>query len=168
MSEPISAQTVTHVWQEIAQAQPDEVPQLVEQMKQEQPVIMVYLLALDDMPFSQYEREIVFYLGLVIWQIMKESPRRLLKVSRKKLRRAEAANEEVLSYLASDTEADFVSATQRMLETYPEPEVLRYLLEALMEEDDDPENPPIREEYRGLAFILLKTMLDALVDSLAS
>ena len=56
-----------------------------------------------------------------------------------------------------------------MIATYPEPEVLRYIVEAIMEEEDyDPDDPPIRDEYRGLAFAHLKTVLDAFISSLAA
>jgi hypothetical protein len=166
MEEAISAQTVMKVWQDMAQTPVEDATRFVAQMKDEQPVILVYLTYLDDLPFNQYEREIVFYLGMVVWQMIKQSKKRLHKVTRKKLEKAEEANYEMLSFMASDTEADFVSATRTMLEQCREPEVLRYIVEAIMEEDDDPDNPPIRDEYRGLAFVHLKTVLDAFIDSL--
>ena len=168
MADMISAETVTRIWQQMAQIPAHQAPQLVDHMRTEQPVILVYLLALDDFPFDQYEREIIFYMGLVVWQMMKQSKKRLRKVTHKKLRQVQDANDEFLSFLASDTEADFVSATRTMLENYREPEVLGYIIETLMEEEEfDPDNPPIRDEYRGLAFIHLKTVLDAFIASLA-
>lgn len=167
MEDVISAETVTKVWQDMAQTPVEEASALVAQMKDEQPIILVYLTYLDDFPFNQYEKEIVFYLGMVVWQIMKQSKKRLHKATRKKVEKAEEANFEMLNMLSSDTDADFMSATRTMLEQYSEPEVLRYIVEAVMEEDDDPDNPPIREEYRGLAFIHLKTVLDTFIDSLA-
>lgn len=53
-----------------------------------------------------------------------------------------------------------------MIETYSEPVVLGFLLDALEEEDNELGMPPIREEYSGVAFLLLKTALDALINSL--
>lgn len=168
MKDTISAETVTQTWQRIAQTSVSEAPQMVEQMTEEQPLILSFLLSLDGFPFNAHEREIIFYIGMVTWQIMKQSKRRLNKVTRRKLRKAEQANYDLLELLASDTEADFVSATQTMLDNHPEPEVLRYIVEAIMEEEEyEPDDPPIREEYRGLAFVHLKIALDALVDSLA-
>ena len=165
----ISAETVTQVWQQMAQQSVRQAPRLVEQMKEEQPAILAYLLALEALPFSAHEHRLVFYLGMVVWQIMKLSDRRLRKVTRRKLDQADMANQGFLELLASDTDADFVSATQTMLENYPEPEVLRYIIAAFMEEEDYALNDlPIRDEYRGLAFVHLKTMLDALINSLAA
>lgn len=168
MTDMISAETVTRVWQDMARASLDKVPHLVNQMRVEQPVILVYLLAVDDSIFNQHERELIFYLGMVVWQMMKQSKRRLRKVTEKRLEQAEKANFDFLERLSGSPEADFESATLTMLATYPEPEVFRYIVEAVMEEEDyDPEDPPIREEYRGLAVMYLKTVLDAFISSLA-
>ncbi len=64
---------------------------LTNEMTKEQPVILTYLLALDDMPFNQHEKELILYLGIEVWQMIKQSPKSLLKVTRKKLNRAEGA-----------------------------------------------------------------------------
>ncbi|MFB0534719.1 MAG: hypothetical protein ACETWR_07035 [Anaerolineae bacterium] len=170
MTDMISAETVTRVWQDMAQASVDEAPLFVNQMRVEQPVILAYLLAVGDSFFNQHERELIFYLGMVVWQMMRQSKRRLRKVAEKKLMQAEEANFDFLERLSASPEADFESATQAMIATYPEPEVLRYIVEAIMEEEEDydPDDPPIRDEYRGLAFVHLKTVLDALASSLAA
>ena len=169
MTGMISAETVTQVWQDMARASLDKVPHLVNQMQAEQPAVLVYLLAVDDSIFNEHERELIFYLGMVVWQMMKQSKRRLRKVTEKKLMQAEEANYDFLERLSVSPEADFESTTWEMLATYPEPEVFRYIVEAIMEEEDyDPDDPPIREEYRGLAVMYLKTVLDALISSLAA
>ena len=168
MTDMISAETVTRVWQDMARASVEAAPLLVNQMKEEQPVILAYLLAVDDALFNEHERELIFYLGIVVWQMMKQSKRRLHKVTHKKLMQAEEANYDFLERLSASPEADFESATRTMLTIYPEPEVFRYIVEAIMEEEDyDPDDPPIREEYRGLAVMYLKTVLDAFISSLA-
>ena len=164
----ISAEIVVKIWQAMDQLDADEAIDLSNEMAEEQPVILAYLMALDDMPFNQHEKEIILYLGIVVWQMIKRSPKRLLKVTRKKLNRAESANLESLNFLASDTDADFVSAVQFMLEGYEEPEVLGYIIEALMDEEEYEASgdAPVRNEYRGLAFVHLKIVLDAFIDSL--
>ena len=168
MKETISAATVTETWQRMAQMSLDEVPLITERMKKEQPYLLVHLMAADDTLFNQDERETIFYVGMVVWQIIKQSKRRLGQVTRKKLERADNANYEMLELLASDTEADFMSASEIMVLDYPEPEVLRYIVEAIMEDDeeDDPDNPVIRDEVKGMAFVHLKIALDALIQSL--
>ena len=164
----ISAEAVTKTWQAMSLITTAEAADLMSQMAVEQPVILAHLAALHDMPFNQHEKELLHYFGVVIWQMVKQSPKRLLKVTHKKLNRAESANLDALELLASDTEADFFSATQFTLENYEEPEVFAYILTAIMDEEEYEANDdtPIRDEYRGLAFIHLKIALDAFVDSL--
>jgi hypothetical protein len=142
---------------------PDQVPLVVDGFKKDQPVIMAYLLAVEEEVYDENEREALFYLGLVVWQIMGQSSRPLRQVTGERLASIEDENYVFLEVLASDTEADFLSATRGMIENYPEPEVLRYIIEAVMEEE--PEDPGFREDVRGLAFIQLKIVLDALVAS---
>jgi len=169
MTDMISAETVTQVWQDMARASLDKVPHLINRMRTEQPVVLAYLLAVGDALFNQHERELIFYLGMVVWQMMKQSKRRLRKVTEERLEQAEEANYDFLERLSASLEADFESATEAMITTYPEPEVLRYIFEAIMEEEDyDPDDPPIREEYRGLAVVYLKTVLDVFISSLAA
>jgi len=162
----ISFEVVTQTWQEMSQTPTHQASELVEQMSQEQPVALSFLLHLEDLPFDQYERELIFYIGMVVWQIMKRSGRQLYKVTRKKMRRAEESNVELLEQLASSDEADFIETIQLLLADCPEPEVLRYIVEAIMEEQDDPDEPGFRDEYKGLAFLHLKILLDAFVSSL--
>jgi hypothetical protein len=168
VKETISAETVTETWQRMAQMSLDEVHVIPERMKEEQPYLLVHLLALDDTLFDQNDRETILYVGMVVWQILRQSKQRLGQVTRKKLKRAENANYEMLEFLASDTEADFMSASEIMVQDYPEPEVLRYIVEAIMEDDEevDPDNPAIRDEVKGMAFVHLKIALDALIQSL--
>lgn len=168
MADMIPTEIVTETWQRMAQTSVHEAPDLVNQMQQEQPAILAHLLYLDEFPFDPHERELIFYIGMVVWQIMKQSKQRLRRVALKKLSKAEKANYDTLELLASDSEADFFSATVAMVENHPEPEVMRYIVETIMDEEDyDPDDPPIRDEYRGLAFIHLKIALDALISSLA-
>ena len=164
----ISAKIVAETWQRMSQLSLDVAPQMSFQFQEEQPIILGFLLDLDDLPFNQHERELIYYIGLVVWQMMKQSKRRLYKVTRRKLEKADKANDESLEMMMSDSEADFVSATMAMIENYPEPEVLRYIVETIMDEEEyEPDDPPIRDEYCGLAFLHLKTVLNAFVASLA-
>ena len=73
MTDMISAETVTQVWQDMAQASADEAPHFINEMRVEQPVVLAYLLAVGDALFNQHERELIFYLGMVVWQMMKQS-----------------------------------------------------------------------------------------------
>jgi hypothetical protein len=137
MAEIISYETVHETWQRMADTPSEEVQALVDQMEREQPALMVYLLALDDFPFNQNEKEIIYYIGTVLWLIMKKSRDELSAVPQETISKAEEDNYQFMEMISNDTEADFMSATQAMIDSYGEPEVLRYLVEALMEGEDE-------------------------------
>jgi predicted TIM-barrel fold metal-dependent hydrolase len=164
----IPAEIVEETWERMSQTRVSEAPQVVQRMRKEQPVIVSDIFSLVDSPFNDHERTLIAYIGIVVWEIMQQSDKRLLKVTRRKLNRAKEANQAEWEMLAADTGADFVSATMARLESYPEPEVLRYVFEAIVEEENyAADGPPIRAEHRGLAFLHLKIILDAFVNSLA-
>jgi hypothetical protein len=161
MTQPVSHALVTQVWQEMASMPTGEVPALVEQMQAEQPALLAYLLALEGYGLPQEEFEVIFYLGIAVWQMMKRGHPRLMRASIKKLEQAEEEDTKSLEFMEKDTEGDFLSATQAILEAYPEPEVLRYIVEALME--PDPEDVKLSDEAMGIAYLHLKIVLDALI-----
>jgi hypothetical protein len=161
MTEPVSQALVTQVWQEIASMPTDAAPALIERMQDEQPALLAYLLALEAYDLPQEEFEVILYLGIAIWQMMKRGHPRLMRASIKKIEQAEEENTKTLDFMEEDTEGDFLSATLGPLEAYPEPEVLRYIVEALME--PDPEDVALSDEAVGIAFLHLKTALDALI-----
>jgi hypothetical protein len=164
LDEPISYETVTATWQRMAAMPLGKVNELLSLMETEQPQILAYLLAQDEEIFDDHEREIILYLGIVVWQIMRQGRRRPRKITPKKLLAAEEANYIFLDLLSEDTEADFMSAILGMIERHPEPEVFRYIVEALMDEEGyDDGDEPIRDENLGLAFLTLKSALDALI-----
>jgi hypothetical protein len=161
----ISSEIVTQTWQRMSQVPLDQAPEMVNQMQAEQPVALSFLLHLEDFPFNRHEQELIFYIGMVVWQIMKQGEQQIYKVTRKKVRAAGGLNLEILDDLAAGSEGDLIQSTQQLVGIYPEPEVLRYILEAIMEED--PEEQGIRDEYKGLAFVHLKILLDAFISSRA-
>jgi hypothetical protein len=161
----ISAEMVAETAQRMSAMQPVEARALVRRLGKEQPVIVAYLLAAsENKSFDQDEGQTLFYVGLVITEIMKQGLMEPGKIAETQLMRAEKANEDLLDKMATDSAGDFASAAESLVEKYPEPEVLRYVTEALMEDEEgDPDNPPIRDENLGLAFLHLKIVLDAFV-----
>jgi len=164
----ISSEAVARVVKNMSAMTDEQAQAAVTQMSKEQPVILAYLLAAsEDKAFDQDESQTFFYVGVVVWQIMKQGSKVPGKITEKQLREAERANEDLLEKMASDSAGDFLSAAQSLVENYPEPEVLRYITQALMEDEDgDPNNPPIRDENLGQAFLHLKIVLGAFIGNL--
>jgi hypothetical protein len=137
---------------------PQEMPKLINLMSKEQPFILTYLMAIDNAIFNQDERELLFYLGVVVWQIMSQGSTPLPKVTQETLDEIEESNTKMLEYLEGESETSFIETVETIVKNYNQPEVLRYVIEALMEESD--EEPLIRDEYKGIMMINLKTVID--------
>jgi hypothetical protein len=155
----ISADVVERTWQRIAGQSAKDAQKLVNRMSKEQPVVLAYLMAVDNDIFNQGERGVLLFLGVVVWQIMLQGTRPLPKVTDKILDKAEAGNLKMAEYLRGEkTEAGFEEATRKIIGSYKQPEVLRYVIEAIME--DTEESSPIREENKGIMLLDLKTVID--------
>ena len=162
MNTPISMETVDMVWQRMAELSEEEATHMIQQMEREQPELQTYLLAVDD-EFEEDEAEIIFYLGVVAWQMMKQGGRRMGKITEAQIDKVDELNFTFFNNLSED-EQNLEVVTMKMLEEYPEPNVLGYVINALMD-DEDPEDPGIRDELVGLAFLHLKTAVDAMIAS---
>lgn len=161
MITPVSSEIVEQVRQEMAVLAVEGSPALMDRMAADQPVLLGYLLAVEGYGIPQDDVGTILYLGVAVWKMMQRGHPHLMRVSAKKLDQAEADNEKTLEEMQSDTPGDFESAALGLVDTYPEPEVLRYVVEALME--PDPEDVELSEAGSGIAFLHLKCALDALV-----
>ena len=78
---------------------------------------------------------------------------------------AEKVNEALLDKMAADSEGDLLSAAEAVALNSREPEVLRYIVESIMEDEEgNPENAPFPKEHIGTAFLHLKIVLDAFIE----
>lgn len=79
--EPVPAEIVEKTWKRMASLSPRTIPKLIQRMTKEQPVVLAYLMAVDDDILNQDERELLLYLGVVIWQIMSQGAKPLPRVT---------------------------------------------------------------------------------------
>lgn len=155
---PITQEIVEKTWQKISGLEDEKMALLRAQMDQEQPGVLSYLMAAGDDLLNEDERELLLYLGTVVWQIMLQGSRSLRRVTIPQLEFAENANFSTLDDLSGESPADLIAAVEEMVASYSQPEVLKYVIEALMEEDD--EEIDITEDGKGLMLIYLKTVID--------
>ncbi len=159
MASSVDWDIVAETRQELAEMTPPELAELQTQMQEEQPILRGYLLqAADKVPVEEKER--LAFLGLLIWQCMSRGTRTLGRVTKTRIQRAVSKNADLMRSLAQDTDADFYSAITAMVESYPEPQVLRAVAEGVGEPG------AFREELIAPAFTCLKIGLDALTYSL--
>ena len=155
--EPISGEIVEKTWKKMAGMSPLEAEKIGSLMQKEQPYVLVYLLAVGDANnFTQDEKEVLLYLGTVVWQIMSQGNTPLPKVTDKMLDEVEEKNMKMLEYLDSEPEGSFIESVEKIFANYNQKNVLRYVIETIMEDKEC----LIRDEYKGIMAIYLKTIID--------
>ena len=120
---PISEHIVDSAWQEMAGLEIDEIRAMVDKMSEEQPYVLVYLMAAGEEGFSDEEREILLYIGMVVWRIMLQGDTPLPQVDEQMLDTAEAANFEMLEALGAVDAGFLVACTPESPRAIPAPEV---------------------------------------------
>lgn len=199
--QPISAEKVEATWQNMATIAPGQAQKLVAQMSREQPLILAYLLASGEDLLNYSERELLVYLGVVIWQMMQQGDKRPALVTEARLQEIDRRNLKMLEYLEGDSEEEFFGTVQALMNSYNQHAVLGSVVEVLMvgdedfdeefeleedddfdddpeheheedteefekdkdgEEDDDQSDGIVRDEFKGMMMLYLKTVIDCL------
>jgi len=149
---------VEETWREVASYSGDEISLVMEKAGKRQPALLAYVMA-ETAESRPDVRELAVYLYIVILRMFDKMPAHKLKrVPIGKIERMSGQNEDWLDRLRSAHER-FVERTAEIA-SETQPNVLRYLLEAIFE----PEDPSLEltEEEQGLVFLVLKTTLDLL------
>ena len=155
---PIPLEVVERTWKKISKMPLGESPKLINLMRKQQSVVLAYLLAAGHKTLNQDEQELLLYMGIVVWQIMLQGSNPLIKATKSALDEAEKANIKMLEYLEGEPEADFIETSKKIISNYPQPEILRYVAEALTEETE--EDSVITDEGKGIIMVYLKTVID--------
>ena len=155
---PISSDIVEKTWKELGEMSPQKIPELIHLMQKQQPLVLAYLLGVGGDTLNQDERELLLYLGVVVWQIVLQGDTPLPEITANALEEVEESNMKMLEYLEGESETDFIDTVEKIIDNYCQPEILRYAVEALMEEPE--EGCLIRDENKGIMMIYLKTVID--------
>ncbi len=135
--QPLSAEIVEATWQKMATIPPGQAQKLIEKMSRQQPLILAYLIVSGEDLLNQAERELLLYMGVVIWQMMQQGDKRPGPVTEAMLKEADRRNLSMLEYLEGDSEEEFLGTVQALMDSYNQREVLRYAVETLIEGDED-------------------------------
>ncbi len=156
---PISLDIVEKTWNEIGGQAPEKGQEMINRMSEQQPIVLAYLMSTGEEVLNQDEKELLLYLGVVVWQMMSQGASSLPEITSEMIDEAEDVNMKMIEYLEGEPETAFMDTVEKMINNYNQPEVLRYVLEALMEEEPE-EDCIIRDENIGIIMIFLKTVID--------
>lgn len=156
----IPESVVQEAWTRCFEASPEQARALAQRMQQEQPNIMIYLLAADEECLEEEDRGELMTLGAWIWSAMSQGDKPLRRVEEDELLRAEEANIRVLEELEDTPEIAWKDAVQSFMSGYNQMPLLGAVIEALMAGHE--EQPQLAPDWLGLALLYLKTVIDCL------
>ncbi|MEK7686101.1 MAG: hypothetical protein AAB466_11830 [Verrucomicrobiota bacterium] len=156
----IPSSLIDKTWEHLNETPPEEVKVLFERMTAEQPILVGYLLAIEEDVLEKKQQGTLLFLGMVIWQIMSNGGAMLTEVTPEALEAAEDANIAFLERLDEDSEMNYMSAVTQMMDRYNQTPLLGAILDALMEGNED--TPELADDSMGLALVHLKTVIDCL------
>ena len=158
--DPIPEDVVDNTWRVMSRMKSARMTRLVEKMSIRQPVLLAYLMAAGEADFlTEEEKESLLYMGVVIWRIMSKGDRPLYQITERLLDKMEVRNERMLEFLSGESSGDFISSVEMIFKNYNQSQVLRYVVEGLMEEDEGNE---FSEDGKGYMLVSLKTIIDCL------
>lgn len=134
----------------------EEQENIILEMRAKQPVLLAYFFSDTFQPFTQEEREYLFYLTLVIWKAIGLSGREMPSVTEEQLGLAEEANWEKMQEARGKS---FHERLNPFFENYPQEDLLAFVEDALAEEE---EGPLATKESREAMFVCLKSVIDCL------
>jgi len=179
----ISKEIVEKTWQEAAEMSEKEGIKSIEKFAREQPAILAYLMGAGGDMVIEEDRELMLYLGMVVWKIMSRGDRPLKEITMEELEAEEEVNFKVLEDLTTASAEDMLAFTAKMLSDFNQIEILKYVVETIMEDEDFDEEAPdfgdddmeyeeddefdfdeddldIEDEAQGLMLIYLKTVIN--------
>ena len=158
--EKISAESVEKGYAAICGLTTQEAFCLSSDFQNNQTLLMTYLSAVDKDILNQEEREILFYLGAVAWKIMFSESQKKQEANQDRLLNIESSNQKLAESLRNSGVVKFADVVKVLLKDCSQPEVLRYIIAALMDEDNA-ENS-VRDENLGIIITDLKTVIEYL------
>jgi hypothetical protein len=133
----ISEEIVERTWKKMAELPIEKMPKLIDAMQKEQPVIVAFLMGMSHDDLNQAERELQFYLGTVVWQIMRQGTPPPKRVHEQRIDELIERTEKMAEYLMGESDVDLVDSSLNIYENHNQRNVLRYVVEALFEDDEE-------------------------------
>ena len=157
--EPISEKFVEKTWQEIAGFSTNRAIKEMQKIGKNQPDLLAFLMALiEDM--DPEVRELAIYIAFVVYRIFEGSQNKLKKITSKGIMDCYEYNEDLMGRLEGAHEK-FIDRIAR-IQISKQPYVMKYVVDALIEESEEGDGVELTDEDKGFLFLLLKTVVDLL------
>jgi hypothetical protein len=156
--ETLSEGFVEKTWQQIANFTPDRANKEMIAMGKNQPDLLAFLMAYTD-DLQQEVKELAIYIAFVVYKMFLDSGGKIPRISSREIMARHNETTRVVESLEGAHEK-FIDRIANV-QVSPQPYVMKYVLEALMEDAED-DGIDLTEEDIGLLFMLFKTEIEVL------
>lgn len=157
--EGIPEEIVEITWHDVAGFSPDRANKEMMKIGNNQPNLLTFVME-GSKEMGREVRELGIYLFLVVYRMFQETHGMIKKISSEEIIECYKHNESLMERLegAHEKFLDRVASVQ----TSRQPYVVKYVVDALMEEDEEVDAVVMTEEQKGFLYLLLKTVIDVL------
>ena len=161
----IPEEVVESTWREVASLDPADGAKLMDDAAHRQPALLAYVMASTDR-WRPEVSELAVYLYYVVLQMFEVSaPGGLQQESMPALDQQVERNESLMDRLQPAHERFLERAAE--IESVKQPFVLRYVSEALLEDEHPDITPPLTDEETGRLYLTHKIVVDALDEAIS-
>lgn len=161
----VQEHVVESTWREVASLDPTSAAQLMEDAATRQPALLAYVMASTN-EWRPPVSELAVYLYFVVLRMFEVSaPKEFKQVSMPQLELHVDRNESLLDRLQPAHERFLERAAEA--ESAKQPFVVRYILEALFEDEHPDVTPPFTDDETGRLYLTLKIIVDALDEAIS-
>jgi hypothetical protein len=149
---------VEKTWKQVAELTPDRTNKEMLAMGKNQPDLLAFLMAYTD-NLQQEVKELAIYIAFVVYKMFLDSSGKITRILSREIMTRYNENTRFMESLEGANEK-FIDRIARV-QVSKQPYVMKYVLEALME-DAEEDGINLSEEDIGLLFILFKTEIEVL------
>jgi hypothetical protein len=155
----IPEEIVEKTWQEVAGFSPNRAKKEIIKVGNTQPDLLAFMTK-SSQEIVQEARELAIYMFLVVYRMFQEAHGKIKRISSEEIIECYEHNERLMERLESVHEKflDRIASIQ----TSKQPYVVKYVADALMEEDEGEDALELTEEQKGFLYLLIKTVIDVL------
>jgi hypothetical protein len=156
--DPLSEGFVEKTWQKVAEFTPDRANKEMLAMGKNQQDLLAFLMSYTD-DLQQEVKELAIYIAFVVYKMFLDSGSKIPRISSKEIMAKYDENTRLIESLEGAHEK-FIDRIANV-QVSKQPYVMKYVLEALME-DAEEDGIDLTEEDIGTLFILYKTEIEVL------
>jgi hypothetical protein len=150
---------VEKTWQEVVGFTSDRAKKELMKIDNSQPDLLAFVTG-SSQEMGREVRELAIYMFFVVYRMFQEAHGKMIKISSTEIIECYQTNEGLMERLegADERFLDRIASVQ----TSKQPHVVKYVADALMEEDEEEDGVVLTEEQKGFLFLLLKTVIDVI------